>query len=112
LKLSWNDKRRLRQRISPLWKKLWPPVQKQLEHRMAEGHREYGDRSFNRPMFNLLNEAEEEILDQMIWSFIALTRLGDLRDRIQRLEERLNFEEMKQLIEETTEEIPHIDSSE
>ena len=112
MRLSWNERRRAEQRINPTWKKLWPSVQRQLEQRMAQGHREYGDRSFDRPMFALLNEAEEEILDQMVWSFIALTRLTNLKDRIQILEDRLSDEEMKQLIEDTEERIPHIDSSE
>ncbi len=95
---SWNDQRREAQRINPLWKELWPKVREQLERRMAVGHREYGDRSFDRPLFTLLNETEEELLDQMIWSFIAITRLGRLRDRIQKLEEKMDEKEMDEWI--------------
>ena len=98
---SWNDKRRDGQRINPLWKELWPKVREQLERRMAQGHREYKDRSFDRPLFALLNETEEELLDQMIWSFIAITRLGRLRDQIQQLEARMDEKEMDEWLEDT-----------
>lgn len=111
---SWNDRRRARQRIAPLWKKLWPKFEKKLKKRMEQGHREYGDRSFDRPLFSLLDEIEEELLDQPVWAFIAWTRIENLRDRLQILEGQMSIEEMKQLIKDTqpSEEIPHIDSSE
>lgn len=55
--------------------------------------------SFARPLFSLLEEVEEEILDQANWSFIAWTRLHSLRERVRLLEDRLDEEEMKDLIE-------------
>ena len=93
-----SDEKRENQRIDPLWKELWPPIRRKLEHRMAVGHREYGDRSFSRPVFALLNEVEEELMDQMVWSFIAITRLGRLRDQVRELEERLDEKEMDEWI--------------
>lgn len=77
-------------RLDPKWKKLWPPVRDKLEARMVAGHLEYGDRSFERSVWGLLDEVEEELLDQIIWSFIDITRVSALRDRIKELEESLD----------------------
>ena len=51
---SYGDRHREAQRIHPRWKDEWPKCRERLEKRMAEGHREYGDRSFDRPGFALL----------------------------------------------------------
>ena len=82
--IPWDNK------LDPKWKKLWPSVRDKLEQRMVAGHQEYSDRSFSRPVFELLNETEEELMDQMVWSFIAITRLNTLRERIQTVEQSID----------------------
>lgn len=98
---SWNDRRREQRRIHPKYKDHWPLFVKKCEKRLRDGHREYGDGSFDRPLFSLLDEVEEEILDTADWSFIAWTRLDSLRERVRLLEDKLDEVEMKELIEKT-----------
>ena len=95
-----NERRREQQRIDPQWKKDWPPFIQRAEKRLRQGHREYGDGSFERPLFSLLAEVEEEILDQVNWAFIAWTRIHGLRERVRLLEDKLDEVEMRELIEE------------
>jgi hypothetical protein len=64
----------------PLYKKHWPECKKKLEQRLQDGYAEYGDYSFERSPETLFREVEEEILDQMLWSFIAWTRVRKLRE--------------------------------
>jgi len=98
-----NDKKRLAQRINPRWKTEFPKFIQRLEKRLRQGHREYGDKSYERPMFSLLAEIEEEILDQANWASIAWTRLHSLRERTRLLEDRLDEVEMAELIKKTIE---------
>ena len=95
---SYNDRRRAKQRIKPIWKDHFPKFIAALETRMKAGHRTYGDRSFNRPLFNLLTEIEEELLDQGNWAFIGWVQLHSLRERIQKLEHRLEEIEMEEIL--------------
>ncbi len=99
-----NDKRREEMRINPRWKEEWPDFSAKFEARLRSGHRQYGDRSFERPLFSLLAETEEEIYDQILWSFIALTRITDLRKRIQKLEDKIGEAEIDLMLTELTEE--------
>ena len=99
---AYNERRREGRKNQPEWKKHWPPFIKTLEKRLKAGHREYGDGSFDRPLFTLLAEVEEEILDQVNWSFIAWTRLDSLRERVRLLEDKLDEVEMEELIEKVT----------
>ena len=71
----------------PKWEQFWPEFQKKCRSRLRKGHREYTDMSFDRPLFSLVEETEEELYDQILWSFISLTRLAPLRGRLRRLEE-------------------------
>lgn len=99
-KPGYNDERRESQRIKPRWKEDWPKCKKKLEKRMRDGHRDYGDRSFERPLVALLDEVEEEILDQINWSFIAWTRNRELAAKVRVLEDRLDDEEIKKLVDD------------
>ena len=94
-----NERRREegRQRIHPRWKDEWPVFVTRLEKRLRQGHREYGDDSFERPAFTLLSEVEEEILDVANWGFIAWTKLHGLRERMRLLEDKLDEKEMDRL---------------
>ena len=90
----WNEKRQAKARLEPQWKEFWRECVEELERRMAKGYRTYKDRSFDRPIYALLAETEEEILDQINWSFMAWTRVRSLRGRIQALEDRVDEAEM------------------
>ena len=92
------DRKRELQRIHPRWKDEWPVFITQLEKRLRQGHREYGDGSFARPAFALLAEVEEEILDQVNWAFITWTQLHGLRERVRLLEDKLDEVEMEELL--------------
>ena len=93
-----NDEKRVQQRLQPAWKTHFPRFTQRLEKRLRQGHREYGDRSFQRPTFALIAEIEEEVLDQANWAFITWTRLHSLRERVRLLEDRLDEAEMAQLL--------------
>jgi len=101
--IPWNDRRRERQRIKPKWKEHWPKFMKRLEKRLRQGHREYGDRSFGRPLFLLLSEVEEELLDVSNWAFFGWTRIHELREKVRVLEDKLDEEEMERLLGEMAE---------
>lgn len=49
-----------------------------MEERLEQGFATYGDISFTRPAKDLVNEIEQEILDQVIWSYILYVRLRRL----------------------------------
>ncbi len=84
--VHWNDQRREGQRIDPRYKKEWPRISVDLEKRLKEGHREYGDGSFNRPLSSLLGETREELLDTMLWAFIGIVRLDEMIERVKEFE--------------------------
>ncbi len=76
-----NDEKRESQRIQPDWPEPFTRFYAEAEKRMRQGHRAYGDRSFDRPLFALLNEIEEELLDAPNWAAIAWNKLNRLRKR-------------------------------
>lgn len=86
-RIHWNDKRRTKQRIKPLWKEKFPDYIAELEKRMKDGHREYGDRSFDRPLWGLLEEIQQEVLDQANWGFFCWDRIQELKEKVKKLEE-------------------------
>ena len=51
----------------------------QVRTRLQKGARQYGDRSFTRPVPELVGEIQEELADVCGWSFILWTRLERLR---------------------------------
>jgi hypothetical protein len=53
-----------------------------LEARLEAGAREYGDKSFDAPLGQLIDELQQEIIDQCGWSFIAFVRAERLRTKI------------------------------
>ncbi len=50
--------------------------------RLEKGRETYGDRSFDRPPDELVDEVEEELLDVAGWGFILWCRMESLRARI------------------------------
>lgn len=51
----------------------------QVRTRLQKGARQYGDRSFTRPVPELVGEIQEELADVCGWSFILWTRLQSMR---------------------------------
>jgi hypothetical protein len=57
----------------------FPEFVEQVRARLAQGAREYGDRSFDRPISELLGEIEQELLDVCGWSFLLWCKLRALQ---------------------------------
>jgi hypothetical protein len=88
---------------------MYPEILSMMKERLRAGHRQYGDRSFGRPLSSLLQEVEEEIYDQILWSLVALTRISSLWGRIQRLEDAIGLAEVEnRLLEEGDVKFPYI----
>lgn len=51
---------------------------RRMAERAAAGAIEYGDRSHNRPVVDLLGEVEEEVIDQAVWGAICHHRIARL----------------------------------
>ena len=64
---------------SPKYKDVFPEFTERLRSRMEKGFAEYGDKSFDRPVNELLGEIEEEILDICGWSLILYSRIQRLK---------------------------------
>lgn len=57
----------------------WPDFVTSLSARLRVGAKTYGDKSFTRPLSELLEEIEQELLDQAGWAFIAYCRLQEMK---------------------------------
>lgn len=58
----------------------------QLRARLAAGARQYGNRSFERPLAEVVEEIEQELLDVAGWGLIAWTRLQRVRAAVERVD--------------------------
>ena len=58
----------------------WPDFMDSCWTRMEAGQREYGDKSFRRPVGEIVHEIEEELFDVCNWAFIAYCRIQDAKD--------------------------------
>ena len=56
-----------------------------VEHRLEQGAVEYGDSTLRRPVLEVLDEVEEELLDVMGWSFFAWLRIRRLKARVKKV---------------------------
>ena len=65
--------------LTPKYKDVFPEFTERLRSRMEKGFAEYGDKSFDRPVNELLGEIEEEILDICGWSLILYSRIQRLK---------------------------------
>ena len=61
------------------WRGRFPEFAAAVEARCEKGAATYGDASFGRPVAELLDEVEEELLDVAGWAFVLWTRLRALR---------------------------------
>ena len=68
--------------VEPKWKKHWLQFNETMTRRLSEGHREYGDGSFERSPRDLLSEIEEELLDVVGWGYIMWCRIQELSQHI------------------------------
>lgn len=57
----------------------WPVFSDAVRARLEAGRTTYGFRSFARPMTELAEEIEQELLDTAAWAFIAYVRHRRLR---------------------------------
>ena len=101
--MSYNDDRREKRRIKPEWETRFNKFTDACRKRMKRGHRGYGDRSYERPLTNLLQEIEEELLDDHNWRSVAWYRVNRLKEKVRLLEDRLDEAEMAVLLEEIEE---------
>jgi len=58
----------------------WPDFAEEVRSRLEAGRQTYGDRSFSRPVPELLAELEQEALDLAGWGFVLWSRLRSLRE--------------------------------
>jgi hypothetical protein len=56
-----------------------------LNEKMKKGFQEYGDKSFDKDLVELINEIEEELLDICGWGMILYTRLEDMKKKAEEL---------------------------
>ncbi len=49
-----------------------------MHNRMSKGEEEYGTSSFDRKVIELIEEAQEELLDTANWAFLAWQKLEKL----------------------------------
>lgn len=54
-----------------------------LELKLERGRKEYGDSSFNKETYPLLQEIQEEIVDICGWSIILWTRLERIKESLE-----------------------------
>lgn len=69
------------------WKAAWREFAPILERRLAQGHREYGGRSFSDDIspLQLVGEIEQELLDVVGWALPLWARMRRIRDALERL---------------------------
>ena len=61
------------------YKKHFNKFVKLLDKKMKKGYKEYGDKSFDRDVPDLIGEIEEELLDVCGSSIIIFARLEELK---------------------------------
>ena len=64
--------------IEPKYRAVFPEFIETLRKRMEQGFKEYGDKSFERPIEELFGELEEEVLDICGWGLILYTKIKEL----------------------------------
>lgn len=60
----------------------FPVFTEEIHARAQRGAVEYGDRSYERPLPELIDETMEELADVCGWSFILWSRLRDLKAKV------------------------------
>lgn len=68
--------------LEPKYRSVFPEFVETLRERMEQGFKEYGDKSFDRPGMELIDELEEEVLDICGWGLILYTKICELKVRI------------------------------
>lgn len=59
----------------PMWEQYWPSFATELCEKLARGHLEYGDVSFDRDARLLLKELQAEALDLAGWGFVLWVKI-------------------------------------
>jgi hypothetical protein len=69
---------------APLARLLWA-----LKPRLQRGAVEYGNKSWERPASEIMDEIEQELLDVVGWAVIARERIQELHRRLHAVERSL-----------------------
>jgi hypothetical protein len=69
-----------------------------LEARLVQGAKEYGDASFAGPVSSTLGEIEEEFLDVAGWGYIGWVKIQRLRERISNISRRISGENQPDIL--------------
>jgi len=64
------------------WLDHWHEFSQQLQRKLDQGYREYGDGSFDLPLARLVHELQAECLDIAGWGLILWVRLNHLEKLI------------------------------
>lgn len=73
-----------------------------LAERLEAGGKAYGDKSFDRPVPELLGELQQELLDTAGWGFVAYQRVQRLVAAARQMEDKALLEERKPAVKEET----------
>ncbi len=71
----------------PEYKTHWPQFKEELEARLIQGHKEYGDKSFELSPWDLVGEIQQEVMDIVGWGFILWVRLEKLNAAIGKIQD-------------------------
>ena len=69
------------------YKKHFPKFIKELDEKLLNGYKEYGDGSFTLSPKRLTAELKEEALDICGWGFILWVRLDELEKNAKKIQE-------------------------
>lgn len=59
----------------------WPEYVREVRKRLKRGAETYGDESFKRPVSELLEEIESELMDVSGWAFVLWCRIRELKKK-------------------------------
>jgi hypothetical protein len=63
------------------------PFINKLTDRLRKGAQLYEDKAFDRPLLDLLEEIEQEVLDQSAWGYLAYAKIQGLKRLAQKQSE-------------------------
>ena len=64
------------------WASVWPRFSEAVQAKLAAGHREYGDGSFDRPLGELLTELKAEAVDLAGWGLIVFAAIEQMERKL------------------------------
>lgn len=79
----------------------FPEFTARVQARLEAGAREYGDRSFDRGMFEQFDEIREELLDLMGWVYVVYEHLADIECRARDRAKSMGYDRLRELLAES-----------